>query len=64
MVVRWTGADDEARVSMRAVFVIRSRWLLIEGDEPTRVHLDGEPWGTLPLRVEALPAALQVAVPA
>ncbi len=36
--------------------------VLIEGDEPTRVHLDGEPFGTLPLRVEVAPGVVRVAV--
>jgi diacylglycerol kinase family enzyme len=41
----------------------RSRSVSIEGDEPTRIHLEGEPWGTLPIRVETIPAAIHVAVP-
>ncbi len=57
------GIYEARHVRNPKVRFYRARWLLIEGDEPTRVHLDGEPWGTLPLRVEALPAALQVAVP-
>ncbi|MEK6191603.1 MAG: diacylglycerol kinase family protein [Chloroflexota bacterium] len=58
------GIYEAKHVRNPKVRFYRSRWLLIEGDEPTRVHLDGEPWGTLPLRVEALAAAIQVAVPA
>jgi diacylglycerol kinase family enzyme len=34
----------------------------IDGEVP--VHLDGEPFGTLPLRIEVLPAGLMVAMPA
>ena len=56
------GIYEAKHVRNPKVRFYRSRWILIEGDEPTRVHLDGEPWGTLPLRVEALPAALHVAV--
>ena len=33
----------------------------IDGDVP--VHLDGEPFGSLPLRIEVLPAGLMVAMP-
>jgi YegS/Rv2252/BmrU family lipid kinase len=57
------GLYQAKHVNHPKVRFYRSRWILIEGDEPTRVHLDGEPWGTLPIRVEALPAALNVAVP-
>ena len=35
----------------------------IDGDSETRVHLDGEPFGTLPLRVRVVPAAVDVAAP-
>jgi YegS/Rv2252/BmrU family lipid kinase len=58
------GLYEAKHVRNPKVRFYRSRWILIEGDEPTRVHLDGEPWGTLPIRVEALPAALEVAVAA
>jgi YegS/Rv2252/BmrU family lipid kinase len=58
------GLYEAKHVGNPKVRFYRSRWILIEGDEPTRVHLDGEPWGTLPIRVEALPAALEVAVAA
>lgn len=57
------GIYEAKHVRNPKVRFYRSRQILIEGDEPTRVHLDGEPWGTLPLRVEALPAALRVAIP-
>jgi diacylglycerol kinase (ATP) len=56
------GLYEAKHVGHPKVRFYRTRWILIEGDEPTRVHLDGEPWGTLPIRVEALPAALRVAV--
>jgi YegS/Rv2252/BmrU family lipid kinase len=58
------GIYEAKHVTNPKVRFYRTRWMLIEGDEPTRVHLDGEPWGTLPIRVEALPAALEVAVAA
>lgn len=58
------GIYEGKHVNNPKVRFYRARWLLIEGDEPTRVHLDGEPWGTLPLRIESLPSALEVAVPA
>ena len=47
-----------------AVRMLRARSVeLREMDErgETRTHLDGEPFGPLPLRIEALPAALSVA---
>ena len=56
------GLYEAKHVRNPKVRFYRSRWIMIEGDEPTRVHLDGEPWGTLPIRVEALPAAIEVAV--
>jgi diacylglycerol kinase (ATP) len=47
-----------------AVSMLRARSVLVEGDALTRVHLDGEPFGGLPLEVALEPAALTVAVPA
>lgn len=44
------------------VRLARGRRLLLEGDAATRVHLDGEPFGTLPLSVEVAPGRLRVAV--
>lgn len=46
-------------VSMHTV----ARSLTVEGDAETRVHLDGEPFGGLPLEVVPYPRALAVAVP-
>jgi diacylglycerol kinase (ATP) len=46
-----------------AVEFIRARSASISGDAGTRAHLDGEPFGGLPLRVEVVPMALQVATP-
>jgi len=47
------------QVSMRT-----GRRVEVDGEPSTRIHLDGEPFGTLPLKVSLAPAALQVAVPA
>jgi diacylglycerol kinase (ATP) len=48
------------RVSME-----RGRTIEVDGDGAgdTRIHLDGEPFGSLPLRASVVPGALQVAVP-
>ena len=34
---------------------MRGRELDFEGDAATRIHLDGEPWGRLPLRIAVEP---------
>jgi diacylglycerol kinase (ATP) len=48
-----------------AVSIHACRELLIEdGDGSTAIHLDGEPFGTLPLAVTLHPAALRIAAPA
>ncbi|MGH2418032.1 MAG: diacylglycerol/lipid kinase family protein [Candidatus Limnocylindria bacterium] len=47
-----------AQVSMH-----RGRSIEVDGDGATRVHLDGEPFGSLPLRVSLVPGALRVATP-
>lgn len=47
-----------------AVEMRRTRSLRVEGDPATLVHLDGEPFGTLPIQVEMRPSVLTVAVPA
>jgi diacylglycerol kinase family enzyme len=36
----------------------------IEGDTSTRVHLDGEPFGSVPVEISLLPGAIGVAVAA
>lgn len=51
-----------AHVGHPAVRFVRARTLRIEGD-PAPVHLDGEPFGRLPLAVTVHPAALRVAAP-
>ena len=50
-------------VRNRAVSMHIARSLTVEGDAGTRVHLDGEPFGGLPLEVVLHPGALAVAVP-
>lgn len=47
-----------------SVHVLRGRVVQIEADRPFVVYADGDPIGTLPTCVRALPAALQVLVPA
>ena len=44
-----------------AVSVHRARRIAVSGDAPTHIHLDGEPFGTLPLSVEVRPGSLDVA---
>lgn len=46
-----------------AVSMHTSRTIHIEGDQATSIHLDGEPFGTLPLQVQIAPGVLSVAVP-
>jgi len=50
-------------VRNRAVTMHVARSLTVEGDPETRVHLDGEPFGGLPLEVVLHPSVLAVAVP-
>jgi diacylglycerol kinase (ATP) len=47
-----------------AVSIHRARRIEVTGDAPTHAHLDGEPFGTLPLQVELRAACLEVAAPA
>jgi diacylglycerol kinase (ATP) len=53
-----------AHATHPAVEFVRVRSLEISGEPDTRVHLDGEPFGMLPLRVEVVPLALTLVVPA
>jgi diacylglycerol kinase (ATP) len=46
-----------------AVSVHRARVIEVIGDGPTHAHLDGEPFGTIPLRVEIRAGCLEVATP-
>jgi diacylglycerol kinase (ATP) len=45
------------------VEIVRARMVRIEGDATTRVHLDGEPFGNVPVEITVLPGAVSVAVP-
>jgi diacylglycerol kinase (ATP) len=44
------------------VEIVHARSLRIEGTPATRVHLDGEPFGTVPVDITLLPGVLRVAV--
>jgi diacylglycerol kinase (ATP) len=45
------------------VEIVRARGLRIEGDGTSLAHLDGEPFGKVPVEVDLLPGAVFVAVP-
>lgn len=45
------------------VEIVHARSLLIEGDTGTKVHLDGEPFGNVPVEISLRPGAVRVAVP-
>jgi diacylglycerol kinase (ATP) len=47
-----------------AVEFVRARSVLIEGADGTPAHIDGEPFGIIPLRIDVLPRAISVAAPA
>jgi YegS/Rv2252/BmrU family lipid kinase len=44
------------------VEIVHARTVRIEGDPQTRVHLDGEPFGSVPVEVTLLPGAVRIAV--
>ena len=46
-----------------AVSVHRARRVEVSGEGTTHVHLDGEPFGMLPLHLEVRPRSLEMAVP-
>jgi diacylglycerol kinase (ATP) len=50
---------DHPQVSMHA-----GRSIEVDGERDTRIHLDGEPFGSLPLRVSLAAGLLEVAAPA
>jgi diacylglycerol kinase (ATP) len=56
------GIYQARHVKNPKVEIVQVRSLRIEGDAVTRVHLDGEPFGGLPLEVSVLPGAVRVAV--
>jgi diacylglycerol kinase (ATP) len=45
-----------------SVEIVRARAVRIEGDGTTRVHLDGEPFGSVPVEITLVPGAVSVAV--
>ncbi len=57
------GMYHGGHVTHPAVEFVRVRSAQVEGDPGTRIHLDGEPFGTLPLRITLRHAALDVAAP-
>jgi diacylglycerol kinase (ATP) len=57
------GIYRAAHVDHPLVEIVRVRELRIEGQASTRVHLDGEPFGMLPVDISLLPAAVAVAAP-
>jgi diacylglycerol kinase (ATP) len=56
------GMYHGAHVGHPKVEFLRVRSVHFEGDPDARVHLDGEPFGSIPLTVSVLPLALRVAV--
>jgi diacylglycerol kinase (ATP) len=57
------GIYRAAHVDHPLVEITRVRELRIEGEQGTRVHLDGEPFGMLPVDVAVKEGAVAVAVP-
>ena len=57
------GIYRAAHVNHPLVEIVRVRELRIEGEAETRVHLDGEPFGMLPVDVARAAAAVAVAAP-
>ncbi len=51
-------------VNEPCVHVFRARELSIEADRPFVMYADGDPIGTLPLRLRALPGAIKILMPA
>lgn len=56
------GIYKGAHVGHPKVEFVRARSIHFDGDDGTLVHLDGEPFGAIPITVDLLPSALQVAV--
>jgi len=56
------GIYQAKHVKNPKVEIVRARSVRIEGDPTTRVHLDGEPFGSVPVDVSLLPGAVGVAV--
>ena len=56
------GIYQAKHVNNRKVEIVRVRSVRIEGAATTRVHLDGEPFGSVPVDISLLPAAIAMAV--
>ncbi|HEX6127459.1 MAG TPA: diacylglycerol kinase family protein [Candidatus Limnocylindria bacterium] len=56
------GIYKGAHVGHPKVEFVRARSIRFDGDDGTLAHLDGEPFGAIPITVDLLPGALQVAV--
>lgn len=56
------GIYQAKHVNNPKVEIVRVRSVRIEGDAATRVHLDGEPFGSVPVDVSVLAGAIGVAV--
>jgi diacylglycerol kinase (ATP) len=56
------GIYKGAHVGHPKVEFVRARSIRFDGDDGTLVHLDGEPFGAIPVTIDLLPAALHVAV--
>lgn len=52
-----------AHVHQPSVEVLRARSVMVSADRPFVVYADGDPIAELPVRIEALPAAVQVLAP-
>ncbi len=59
----WRSAGREEAATHEGVGFLRFRRARVVTEPVQRVVVDGEPWGTTPLDVEALPAALTILVP-
>jgi diacylglycerol kinase (ATP) len=56
------GIYQGAHVGHPKVEFVRARSVRFDGEDGTLVHLDGEPYGAIPVRIDVLPKALHVAV--
>ena len=56
------GIYQAKHVNNARVEIVHARSVRIEGDAVTRVHLDGEPFGNVPVEVSLRPGAIGVAV--
>jgi len=56
------GIYQAKHVNNAKVEIVRARSVRVEGDATTRVHLDGEPFGSVPVEISLLPTAIDVAV--